>query len=542
MKIPFASDYIPKKLRTIPRQVKAAMLSALIVGLACHIQPLTEQLINHDTVVSISDDGMWLLSQGKWFFGYVASLRGTILTSAIETTLALLLLSVVAGLTTTILRVKGTLYAVFVGAFIVAFPSVFCNILYPQEEVFFTAFLLATLAVYFTTKYKLGFIGGAILLTFSLGTYQTYIGFAAGLFIIAIILDIFEKEKKPREILLDGIKYIAVMLVAVGLYYVCLQIILAIRGVELSDYMGVSSMGSNLTIHGILSQSLKAYKEVFNFMLFDSVGTKQAVFVWGYRLVLVANVTLFVLIAIKRKLYKNVFMLLLALVLGAFALPLAVHAVSVLGSTAYTHWLMKYPFVLIFIVMLVLLEHYISLYCDDNLESPKKKSLKNNIFSGIQWLGMALAVMLVFNWFILANQCYQKMRYVKDAVYAKTNELVSAIYNDDDYKKDIEIAIIGNTPYEFLKDPKTELNMYQTFTGCVDAENVFYSKGVMLAYLRNFLGVTFNTVDEMEFEAQHQEEVDSMSVYPGGRDSIQVIDGVLVIKLSETADEAEGTE
>lgn len=539
MKIPLVSDFIPQKLRAIPKQVRAAMLSAFIVGLACHIQILTQLLLNHDTVTSLGDDGMWLLTQGKWFFGYLAGLRGSIASGGIETMLALLFLSLVAGLTVSILRVKNLVHAVFVGAFLVAFPSVICNMLYMGEDTFFAALVLATLGVYFTTKYKLGYIGGTVLLTLSLGTYQTYIGYAAGLFVIVVILDILENEKKPAKILLDGLKYIAVMLVAVGLYYVCLQILLKVRGVELSSYMNVNSIG-NFSVGSILSQAWIAYKESLKFMFFDYFGTKQAIFVWCYRLVVLVDVVLFILIAYKKKLYKNILMLLLVVVLGVFALPLAVNAISVLSQT-FTHWLMKYPFVLMFVVMIALLERFLMICRDKSIEKQNKKNIVQNIFPGIHWLAVALAAVLVFNWFLLANQGYQKMRFTTEAITSKTSGLIQAIYNENDYTEGIEIAIVGNAPFKYLKDPKDVFNIYQCYTGFDDTENVLYNSGILLAYMRNYLGVSFNTVDGVEFEAQHQEEVDNMGVYPG-KESIELIDGVLVVKLSETKDETVGTE
>lgn len=530
MKIPFSSDYIPGKLRSIPRPVMAAMISALVIGVICHFQALTQQMVNHDTVTTIGDDGMWLLAQGKWFFGYIASLRGHIATSGIESTCALLLLSLCAGLTASVLRIRTTLHAALVGAILVSFPSVFSNMLYLGEDTFYTALFMATLAVYLTIKYKFGFLAGIVLLTLSTGTYQAYIGYSAGLFVLVSILDILENKKKPKEILINGLKFLGVLLASVVMYYVCLQILLVVRNTELSAYQGINSFDS-ITLRKTLKLMRDAYLASVKFMFYDAAGTGEAIFVWLYRSVICANVILCGFIACKTKLYRKFPMLLLALFLLVVALPLSVHAVAVLGQNIGTHWMMKYPFVLMFIAMIVLLEQFVSLHRD---EKGTEKPYKQNIFAGIQWLTLALSLVLIFNWFLLANQCYQKMRYVYEAIYAKSIGLVDAIYQDEDYTDGIQVVLVGNGPYLYMDDPKIEFDMYDKFTGFDNTEGVFYNENIMYIYWRIYLGTAFNTIPRAEFEAKYLNEINSMSVYPG-KDSIQNIDGVLVVKVGETA-------
>jgi hypothetical protein len=527
MMIPYASEYIPGKMQRIPKPVQAAMISALIIGIICHIQALTQQILNHDTVTTLGEDGMWLLTQGKWFFGYLGILRGSIATSGIETTLALLFLSVCAGLTTSVLRIKTSLHGAIIGAVLVSFPSVFCNMLYLGEEIFYTALMMAILAVYFTVKYKYGFIGGIVLLTLSTGTYQAYIGYAAGLFVLLSLLDILENKKKTKEILLNGLKYVGVLFAAIILYYVCLQILLVVRDTELSAYQGISSF-DDITLRGTLILIRDAYLASVNFMMFDTYGI-SGFFVLLYRLVIFANTILLALISIKTKLYKKIHMLLLGIVLYGVALPLSVHAVAVLGQNVNTHWMMKYPLVLMFIAMIVLLDQYVSLYKEKQDADTKSKQ---NMLAITQWLVLVLSILLVYNWFILANQCYQKMRNVNGVIYAKTTGLVQDIYESEDYSDNIQVAFVGDPPYEFASDPKIVFDKYQKFTGYDNPDDVFYNDIIIDLYMKNYLGASFNFIVRADVELMYNEEIMNMNVYPENG-SIQKIGEILVVKVGE---------
>ena len=103
--------------------------------------------------------------------------------------LGLLLLALSAAALTELLEVRDSVAIVLISGLLVSFPALafhLCLCIYLDG--YMLALFLAILAVLFTKKKRLGFLGGGICLAFSMGTYQAYVSVACCLAFTGILM------------------------------------------------------------------------------------------------------------------------------------------------------------------------------------------------------------------------------------------------------------------------------------------------------------------------------------------------------------------
>lgn len=216
-------------------------------------------------------------------------------------------------------------------------PSVMCTFAYPWEQVFFFALLLSVVSVFFVRKIRYGYIIGTVVLAFSIGTYPTYIGFTAGLFVLLCCLDLINKpDVQLKTILTCGMSYILVMLAAIMLYYIILRLVLHFTGMILSNYRGINNSLYRPNFSAFFYVIKDAYKKVVYFFLYDYYGMKNLRFKLIYRCVAFLNIIMLIYIFIKTKInYKYAKLMLFIILLLIF--PIAIHLIAILGQNSDTH-------------------------------------------------------------------------------------------------------------------------------------------------------------------------------------------------------------
>ena len=101
--------------------------------------------------------------------------------------------------------------------------------------------MFAVAAVYFTKKYSKGFILGAVCIMFSLALYQSFLGFAIGLFVILSVRNVSEAENK--DLVKTTLKYMACGVLGIVLYRISFEVSLFLYGAGAIDYKGIDTMG-----------------------------------------------------------------------------------------------------------------------------------------------------------------------------------------------------------------------------------------------------------------------------------------------------------
>ena len=74
------------------------------------------------------------------------------------------------------------------------------------------------------------------------GTYQAFVCYAIGLFLFDCLIRLLEGEAIP-QVVARGVRYVLICVISLVLYYVVLQVMLAVTGTALDDYQGVGGIG-----------------------------------------------------------------------------------------------------------------------------------------------------------------------------------------------------------------------------------------------------------------------------------------------------------
>ena len=509
----------------IPGRTWAAVCAALLVGVLAHLAALTGLIVNGDSMVPVVS-GKWLLSQGKWANGFFADMRGTVNLTIVTGPISLLWLALSAGLTVSSLDIKSPALCALCGAMMATFPSVVCTFLYNAPDIFFFSLLLSVCAVYVTRKYRFGFVSGALLLAVSIGVYQAYVGMAAGLLLLAVLCDLLAGKKPVRRTLLDGCKYIGVLLAGVLLYYLALQAVLAAKGGALQAYRGIDHMGE-FTVSSLAGAAAAAYRKVLLFFAYDQYGV-----IGGgmgaalYLSTLAACAALFAVQTVRTRLYARPGALLLTLLLTGL-MPLAIHAVAVLGQNAETHWLMIYAVVLVFVAMLKLADLCAQPIDQEAARAPAAGAKGEAARFACKAAPALLSVALVCSWYLITTQNYARMRLSYEGAFGTASVIAAGVLAQPSFSGETPVAMIGG-----ITEERADFRYLDNFTGSFDKDYLFNSwvvQNMITRYVQ--VEMQFVSVEEKERLLETQAFAD-MPVYPDNG-YIGEIDGMIVVKLAE---------
>ena len=189
----------------LKKEWKLAWLSAVCVGLLIHMPILLSDIPNHDGLDSLYFDQN-MVTSGRWFLTVACGFSSYYTLPWLIGLLGLAFLGCAAAALTELLEVKKGWAVVAISGLLAAFPALASTFAYVFTlDGYMLALLLAVLAVLFTKKYRLGFLGGAVCLAFSLGTYQGYLSFAMILSLAAVLQHFAdsgsfrEKLKQPAK-------------------------------------------------------------------------------------------------------------------------------------------------------------------------------------------------------------------------------------------------------------------------------------------------------------------------------------------------------
>lgn len=245
-------DLLSKPLRT-------AFFCCFAAGYIAHIFAFTNIIPNADGISRVADAQQMTIS-GRWFLHYASAWNGYVQAPAVIGFFAILFLSLAAGLTVDLLRVRSPLFAGLIGAVMSVFPSVAYTFLYLfTASAYCFGILLAVLAVWLAVRYRWGFLWAAPVLACAIGTYQAYLAVAASLCLLWLLLRGLEGKRSARELLLEALRLLGFLVLALAIYWVVLRIFLRVKDLTLLDYKGIGGFGAELSLKSLLSQTASAY-------------------------------------------------------------------------------------------------------------------------------------------------------------------------------------------------------------------------------------------------------------------------------------------
>lgn len=507
------------------KENKKIILSYMFVALFyafAHGYRFFNNMFSGDALVNIYQrDWAWQISLGRVFQPIYLMFRGTIANPWLISLLAVFFIGTAEVILVDLFSIKKDYSIAFLAAILTCNSVVTtANVSFlPWADIYALAFLLAVWGSALILKKKWYFVtAGIILLASSMALYQAYICVAIVIFLYKLIEDL-QAGMEIKKFILKGCSIAVSLILSGGVYFFFWKVIQKPLGIWTSDgYNGLNKIGTSPDepLSGII---LGAYRVVadffFNPMKFISLAYRgqslSVLWVWALRLLALVGLVIMLfqfankLIHAEKKNYVNIIFQ-CALVL---LLPLAADFVYVL-SKGTLHDLMKYAFVLLALPLII---------CIDNADMrviTKKICL---ILSGIILFGF------VWNNIVASNQIYLKRQLQEDATRELVSRIVYDIEHTDGYVPgQTEVAIVGYFDKSYVTD----------ISGMEEIQAYGMSKTSLTYYGTEFyyMDLVMNVDMDFVYADPKEEVIKNMPTYPQ-KGSVAIVDGVLVVKISE---------
>ena len=500
-----AWNWIKKRCK---KEWKTAFLSTFLLGLLIHMPIMLRDIPNHDGLASMYFDQN-MITSGRWFLTVACGISSYYTLPWLIGLLAMLYLGITCVLLTEFLEVRQTWAILLISGLLVSFPSLTSTFAYVfTMDGYMLAVLLAVLAVLLVKKYRLGFLPGALCLSFSLGIYQAYLPFAVLLCLYGI-WQIAVSDGRIREKIGKALRYLWMGGIGVAGYYVILQILLRIQGKQLASYQGISGMGS-ASGAGLVDTVLQIYRDFLAFTLKGNVFMNNP-FSWGAMILLgISVLAALIFLCLEKKWWKSVWFFAIIAV-SVVVLPVAMNLILIISPEVTYHLLMRYQWVLLPIFLVAVLSRH------------------SQRLPWAAWLGLVCGVVLVFNYGVTDQIAYSNLEKKYEKTYAYCVRLLDRIEQTPGYYQGIPIAMIGVVGDQSY--PVTDITGEVT-AGMIGigGDSLLYTGANYQAFIQHNLGATLNILppEAME-EMYYREEYREMESFPGA-DSIRIIDGIMYIK------------
>lgn len=497
----------------------------VVIGVLSHIYALCNFIFNRDTICLTSTNYDWILSQGKWFVTPITSIYGPVVVPFLSNTLGVLYIAIALYLIINLFKIRNNICRIVLAVMFYNFPSVATMMIYQDVYYFGFSILLATLSAYFILKPGYNKLIGIMAGVFAIASYQPYVSVILVILLTKSVYDLI-KNGDIKQIFVSTCKSIFCTAISTLVYYVILRMILSIKGVELSNYKGVSNMSQNLLPKRLFNSGIVAYIDYLKWYFKDSLGLSIAN-CWNKTnvLLLITIVILLIALLVCKKISKTNFAF---VILWMTLFPLVANSIGILSANASFYYISIFSFVCTYLLPIILVEHI--LY-DVHLE---KVIFSTKCFS-ISVMGILLLVSA--NWFVQNNTTYYKAVIMDRECNFKLGVLASQIVEIDDYSEKDCVIIVGSAPYNFMNSSgvlrRLESNYTTAAYGMPNSAELICGDGMINNYLTNTISADLNIVVDNEVLEKYSDDIEKMSIYPNDG-SIKRYDNKIVVKLGNS--------
>ncbi len=508
---------IGKLKKNILPEWKICFWSAIIVGLIAHLYKITNWLPNWDSLV-FRYDAQNMVSMGRWFLPVASGVSSFYDLPWLTGLLAIIFHALGAVCIVEIFSVKKPITAFIIGSAVASFPTVTSVMMYNYvADAYALSFLFACLAALFLTKKKPKYLISVILITLSVGIYQAYITVTIMLLLCFLINKALSCDTKIKELLILGGKFLLTGALGMILYYLVLTVILSITKTKLLDYQGFGDATSlsGFNILGTLYSIKKSFVDYF----FDFSNGLNAFSIINV-IIFAFTVIFYLIYVIKNKL--NILKI-LVIALLVVALPVGANVLSFINCEIDFHNLMKMGFFAFYLLFILIYEKI-------EFKGVKLEAVKS-------WGVVLLSAVLIFNYIIIANVSYHKLNMAYEKSIGTLNRIADRIEQTPGADTCDSILVLGEleNSQEYSSDLPPEM------TGTTDglilrADDEIVGQSVLCSALNDYCGKDYKFLSGKEKEALLEKiDQNSLSNWPQ-KNSILVVDNVIIIKLGEEVD------
>jgi len=513
------TNCIPNKIK---KNISADSFSIIIMSFLfwcffAHGMTLTNKYSFQDDIYLFSSGTSY--TSGRWFLGFLSALRKHFMLGDISLPLfngvtGLFYLLCTVLIVITLFDLKLTLSLIMLPGIMVVFPVITgmlgYNFTFPY---YMLALLLSSASVLLMCNNNVLLYALAVILAAcSVGTYQAFIPFTLSILTIQFIVYLLHSETfSAKEIIFQIGKRITFCVGFILLYALINRIVLSVLDTTLSDYQSISSMQTTNPF-AYMGRIKTAYRE-YIYPIGLRSGKLNSMFYGSIRRAYYASVAL-ILIATIICIYKHRkkgLLYLFTLSFSFFLLPLAINFITVMCDLSTIHSLMVYSQCLVFILLLVMYEHF-------GFE-------KRRVYS----VPLALLLLLVnVAYCKYDNTCYLKAELAQQRTIEYFSTLVSRIKSTPGY--DDEYPVLWINP-EKIED-KSLTDIYPL----VEIRTIPYSDASELVntyswnrFLSTWCAYNPSVLDTSP-TIENSAQVAQMPHYPDDG-SIAIINNTLVVKF-----------
>lgn len=407
------SLYAEKKCR----EYSITLCSSLIFGFMAHMYAFTNKLVNADEISALFGKGATVTS-GRWGLEMTSWLLPDYSMPWIFGLVSVVLLAVSVCMIVSLFQIRSPLLRICLSGSIMAFPALVGNFSFMFTSASYAMAILAAVASVwlFERGGKLRALFSVLLLAFSLGVYQAYISVASSFFVLLMFKALMDKGSSAKAVFLRGIKYVAMLLVSLGLYYALTFIVEAVAGSGYQEYEVIAGAG-------LVRSILLAYSSFVRTAVSGYFGYVNGTFPMLAHLLcaLVIVVGLGSLILPQRD--KGKTLLTLALIL---IYPLSVNCIYLIASVDIIHSLVLFGFISVYVFTAMVADRV----------SGEPILLRDAAV-------IALSVILASSIFY-ANKIYLKMYLQYENAYAFYNTLMAEVMETPGFNSETVVDFVGS--------------------------------------------------------------------------------------------------
>ncbi len=496
----------------ITKQDMYTFLTAVIVGFLTHMRVFVSDIPNHDGMSSLHFDQN-MITSGRWFLRVACGISSDYTLPWVIGVLCVLYLALAAVLLQRFFKVKHMFTAMLLAAVLVAYPSLASNFAYIfTADGYMLALFLAVLAVFLVECGKLGFLWGAIALGFSMGVYQAYISFAMILAVYAVCRAwFFDKELKEKWNVTW--RYVAMGGLGAVIYFVMLQILLWVQNTSLSGYQGIGEGNKTSLIDTIVL----IYKDFAVHTLKGNIMMQSGLLMVAVVVLLTAAAGVLVKALYQAGSLKSIWTYLCAAVAVA-VLPVCFNVILVISPNVIYHSLMRYQWVLIPIIALVILDRHAETVCTCEKG-----------YAAVSWMGLVLAAVIAFQYAIICNIGYFNLEKKFEKTYAYCLRLLEQMEETEGYYHGIPVAMLGVVGDHYLPSTDLTVGVTDSLLG-INGDYLFYTADNYQAFIEYYFGVQMKLVPINDMvDIIQTPEYKELEVFPK-QNSMKVVDGILYIR------------
>lgn len=501
------------------KEWKIAFFSAILIALLVHLYKFTNALPNHDTLYNYFRTRN-RVDLGRWFL-----CAGSLLTSDFSlpwfnaiATVFFFGMTMVALVE--VFQVKNPVLICLMSGLLVAYPATTGTLLYQYTaDVYALGMFLSCLSVALTLPKSeqprrtvvIKTAAAVLLLTLSIGIYQSYLSFALVLslsfFILGQLRNNMTGAMRKKWIVGQIVLYVC----GVALYYTIWKVFQAFSSVAANDYQGIAEIG--LSFSTILS-GLKHTALQTALLFVDHNPVRYGITPYGVinmLFLILALVTICISI-MKTRIYKRKSSFVLVL-LALVAIPVAVFVWYFASSGVWYRCIMVQSAAVFYMLIAVLCEEYLK---------PKLRTA-----------AVIVLLAVICNNAISANIAY----FYLDKAYTSTSAMASEMnmrMHLEDESATI-VAVVGSLNDNnslYLPTDEATRNMPRMLREelfvhlLLDQEHVV--NFINHSFDEDYVGADKDTVMALAKDSRVQD----MTVWPAAG-SVQNIDGVMVVKVQE---------